>query len=92
MPSAFFKLLSLALEGLALLIIIEVILSWATHFGARISPYHPLVRTLRKIVDPVLNPIRRALPPPWKTGGMDFAPMVACILLQVLAGIVYSLG
>lgn len=63
--------------GMALtwLMILYVVLSYF------MSPYHPIRQTVDRIVEPILMPIRRFLPP---TGGLDFSPMVLIILVQVL--------
>jgi YggT family protein len=42
--------------------------------------YHPLIRWLYRITDPILDPIRR-----FTTFGMiDFSPIVALILLEII--------
>src|SRR5579862_3796640 len=72
------------LQVLSLLILIEVILSWAMMLGARgISPYHPWVRTLRRITNPILEPFRR-LVPPYKLGGFDISPLLAIIVINLV--------
>ncbi|MDE3156624.1 MAG: YggT family protein [Acidobacteriota bacterium] len=58
------------------IVIADVVISW---IGA--SPYNPIVRVITGLVEPVLDPIRRVLPP---LGGLDFSPWVLLILLQVL--------
>ena len=64
----------------SLAILVRVILSWLPMAGVRIDPYHPLVRILYQITDPILNPIRR-----FTTFGMiDFSPIVALILLDII--------
>jgi len=45
------------------------------------DPFHPVRATVNRIVEPVLNPIRRILP---QTGMVDFSPLVAIILIQVI--------
>jgi YggT family protein len=45
------------------------------------SPYHPVREFVDRLVEPMLAPIRRILPP---TGMIDFSPLVLIILLQVL--------
>lgn len=47
------------------------------------SPLAPVVSFLHRITEPVLAPIRRALPP---MGGLDLSPLVVIIGLQILAG------
>ena len=61
--------------GLSLLLIAYVVLSYF------MDPFHPVRATINRIVEPVLNPIRRILP---QTGMVDFSPLVAIILIQVI--------
>jgi YggT family protein len=68
----------------ALAILARVILSWLPMAGVRIDPYNPLIRFLFRITDPILEPIRR-----FATFGMvDFSPIVALILLEVVRRVV----
>jgi YggT family protein len=48
----------------------------------RPDPYHPFVRFIYKITEPVLEPIRRILP----TGGigLDLSPLIVFLLLHLL--------
>lgn len=57
-------------------ILIRILLSWI-----RIDPYHPIVRILDQITEPVLAPARRIIPP---IGGLDFSPVIVIILLNIL--------
>lgn len=59
----------------SLLLIAYVVLSYF------MDPYHPVRNTVNRLVNPILNPIRRLLP---QTGMMDFSPIVAIILVQIL--------
>lgn len=61
---------------LTLLVIVSVILSWF------MSPYHPLREALDRLVDPMLMPIRRFVPP---LGGLDFSPMILILLIELVA-------
>ena len=61
--------------GLSLLLIAYVVLSYF------MDPFHPVRATVNRIVEPVLNPIRRILP---QKGMVDFSPLVAIIIVQVL--------
>ena len=68
----------------ALAILARVILSWLPMAGVRIDPYNPLIRFLFRITDPILDPIRR-----FATFGMvDFSPIVALVLLEVVRRVV----
>jgi YggT family protein len=59
----------------SLLLIVYVVLSYF------MDPYHPVRMTVNRLVEPILIPIRRILP---QTGMLDFSPLVAIILVQVL--------
>jgi YggT family protein len=61
----------------------NVICSWVNA-----DPYNPIVRFIRRITDPVLDVIRRFLPP---IAGLDFSPFVAMLALQfVVQGFLVS--
>ncbi len=79
--------LVLAVNVVILLIIIEAIVSNVIAFGGKLSPYNPFVRNLRKIVNPILDPVRKMLPPR-KTGGWDLSPMIVIVLLLLVAGLI----
>jgi YggT family protein len=64
----------------ALAILARVLISWLPMAGVRIDPFHPLIRFLYQITDPILEPIRRFA----TFGMMDFSPIVALILLEVV--------
>ena len=68
---------------LQLLIFARVMLSWFP-----ISPWNPIARWLRRIVDPILRPFRRMLP---SFGGLDFSPLLALAVIYVLHEVVLSL-
>ncbi len=73
MPFPLLKLLNLIMTLYSFAFIARALLSWF-----RISYYHPLARFLIQITEPMLAPLRRYIPP---VGGMDFAPMVALLIL-----------
>ena len=58
-------------------IIIRVLLTWIPG----LSPYHPLVRALASITDPILEPARRIIPP---IGMIDISPIVVLFVLQLV--------
>lgn len=73
-----------ALFGLySLAIIARVFLSWM-----RVDPYHPLVRFLYQITEPLLAPLRKHIPP---VGMVDISPMVALFVLWIVQRIVVAL-
>jgi YggT family protein len=69
------NLINYATLALTLLLIAYVVLSYF------MDPYHPVRMTINRFVEPILNPIRRLLP---QTGMVDFSPLVAIILLQLI--------
>nr|WP_320131022.1 YggT family protein [uncultured Holophaga sp.] len=75
MPSLILIVLYL-IKLLILLIFISSILSWF-----RPDPRNPVVRLIRSLVDPLLHPIQRIIPP---VGGMDFSPLIAFLILIFL--------
>lgn len=67
---------------LILLVILSVILSFF------MDPYHPVRRGLDRIVEPMLNPIRRVVP---AVGMLDFSPLVLIILIQIIGSLLVRL-
>ncbi len=77
------------IEIYILLIIVEAVISNLIAFGNGISARHPIVLFIRKLVNPVLNPVRKLLPPR-STGGWDLSPMIVIILLQFIRNMLYT--
>ncbi len=68
-----------------IILLLRVLLSWF-----RIDPYtNPVGRFLYALTEPVLEPIRRVLPP---AGMMDFSPLVAFLLLFALRSVIIILA
>lgn len=59
----------------SLVIILKVLLSYF------MSPYHPVRQFVDRIVEPLLAPIRKILPP---IATIDFSPLVLIIALQLI--------
>lgn len=59
------------------LIILRAIVSWV----AEPHSTHPAVETLKKLTDPVLEPVRSVLP---VTGGVDLSPLIVLIGLELV--------
>jgi|SRR5437588_3291677 len=78
------QIVNLVVRIETLLIFARVLLSWFPG----IPPWHPLVRALAAVTDPVLLPFRRMLP---TIGGLDFSPIVAIVVLQVVGQFVVDL-
>ena len=58
-------------------IFVRALLSWFP-----ISPNNPLVAIIYQITEPIMAPLRRIVP---RIGMMDITPIVAIVLLQVIA-------
>lgn len=52
-----------------------------------LDPYHPVRQGVDNLVRPLLDPIRRVVPP---VGMLDFSPLVLIILIQVVARLLTS--
>ncbi len=77
------SLMYFAVKIYTFIIIARAIISWVQP-----NPYNPIVQMLYKITEPVLFPIRRALAKRMGNIGIDFSPIIAIVLLYVLAAIV----
>jgi YggT family protein len=75
-------LIVLIIRLFSILIIIHVVLSYF------MSPFHPIRQTIDRIVEPMLAPIRRVIPP---VGGIDFSPIVLLLLVQLVGTVLVNL-
>lgn len=70
------------LNVLIFIVTVDVILSFF------MDPYNKFRVVLDQLVEPLLNPIRKIIPP---MGGFDFSPLFLCMILgfiiQILQGI-----
>ncbi len=57
-------------------IIIRAVISWVNP-----DPYNPIVQFLYRSTEPVLQPVRRAVPIGW---GIDFSPLVVILAIMFL--------
>lgn len=71
---------------LLILIFARFIFSWV-----RPDPYHPtwgpLMRFVYQVTEPLLEPIRRLVPP---QGGIDFSPMILLLGLYMVRILLFS--
>jgi YggT family protein len=70
------RLVALALWFYTGALFVYVLLSW---FGDRSG--NPMAELLGELVEPLLRPVRRVLPP---IGGLDLSPLVVIILVRVI--------
>ena len=71
------RFLELLCEVLTLLILVRVVVSWVSPGNT-----NTLTNILFQVTEPILGPLRRIIP---RAGMLDFTPLVAVILLQVIA-------
>jgi len=69
------RLIDFAAMAYVLVLIGHVVCSWL-----RADPFHPIVRFIWTVSEPVLRPIRRFVPP---VGGLDFSVLVAILIVQI---------
>jgi YggT family protein len=55
-------------------LIVQAVLSW-------VNPYSPIARPLAQLTGPILDPIRRVIPP---IAGVDLSPLVVLLIAQLL--------
>ena len=67
---------------ISLLVIGKILLSYF------VAPYQPVRLFIDRIVDPLLRPIQRIIPP---IGGLDISPIILLIIVQLLGRIVVSI-
>ena len=68
---------------LELAVLARVLFSWI-----RPDPYNPFVRIIVQITDPILQPLRRFIPP---LGMLDITPLVALIGLSIIQQVAVGL-
>jgi YggT family protein len=71
---SFLGVLRISLDVFFYAIMLQVILSW-------VNPHSPISGVLNSLTRPILEPIQRFLP---MASGIDFSPVVALILLQMI--------
>ena len=73
------RLIKFVINIFTFLIVIRAIISCVNP-----DPYNPVVRMLDKFTEPILYPIRKVL---WRVTGnlpIDFSPLIAIVLIQIV--------
>ncbi len=84
------------LRALVIIIILDVIFSWIRFAGGRVPRYNPVVRFIERIANAVLDPLRQLQDRVLRSAGanplpIDFSPLLAIILIQLLIGLLNGL-
>lgn len=75
------RMAELLLSILYWLILIRALISWVNP-----DPFNPVVQFLTRTTEPILNPIRRILPPM----GIDISPIIAFLVIIFLKSFLVS--
>ncbi|VAW55552.1 Cell division integral membrane protein, YggT and half-length relatives [hydrothermal vent metagenome] len=78
-----YDLISLIFDIFIVALFVQAILSWVNP-----DPYHPVSALLRSLTFPILDPIRKFMPP---MGGIDLSTIVGLIGLMFLKRLILSL-
>jgi YggT family protein len=78
----FIRLIQAIGQILTLLVLVDTLLSYF------MSPFHPFRMALDRVVQPMLNPIRRVVPPLMM---LDFSPIILILLIQGIEALLVNL-
>jgi len=76
------RIINILVQLITLLVIVKVFLSYF------FSPYHPVRSSMERLVEPMLAPIRKFIPP---VGMFDLTPIILIIIVQLLGRILISI-
>jgi len=83
--NAVIQILSVLLQVYSYVLLARALVSWIPN----LDPYNPIVQFLYQITEPVLEPIRRLIPP---LGGMiDISMIVAFFAIMILQQLLFTL-
>lgn len=80
-----FALLAIVLNLYSFLILARVLMTWIPN----LDPYNPIVQLLLQVTDPVMEPVRRLIPP---IGMIDISPIVVLIALRLIGQMLEDLA
>ncbi len=80
-----FDLLGTLVSLYSFVILARILLTWVPN----LDPYHPAMRLLHQVTEPVLEPARKLIP---SIGMMDISPVVVTIALSFLADVLHNMG
>ncbi len=84
MEETMFNILIYILNIYSFILLARVLMTWIPNLDYS----NPIVKFLFQATEPVLKPIRNALP---QTGGIDFSPIVVFILISVITRMLITL-
>ena len=82
MVEAIVTTIGICLDLISLAILFRIIISWVSVISpGLISRNHPIVSAIVQVTEPLLMPIRKALP---QTGTIDFSPLLLMFVIIAL--------
>ena len=85
MLNSILHLLATVIQLYSYVLLARIILSWIPNLDRT----NPIVQLLHQLTDPILEPVRRTIPP---LGMVDISPIVVFIGLQILRSIVIGMA
>lgn len=82
MTYTLYRLVNFVFWFYSVVLLLRVLLSWVNVGGGAFTYW------IHRLTEPILAPLRRMIPP---VAGLDFTPMVALFLLEMLHGLVNRL-
>lgn len=82
MTAFLINIINIIVQLITLLVIIKVFLSYF------MSPYQPVRLNIDRIVEPMLRPIRRVIPP---IGMLDISPIVLIVIVQIIGRVINNI-
>ena len=79
-----------AISIYSIIVFVNVILSWIIH-SSRSMTIRQIYWMTNRLVDPVLQPIRRVIGPMTHGFGIDISPIILLVLLQVLGNMLETI-
>lgn len=76
------QLISSLLQIYSYILLVRILISWVSP-----DPFNPIVQFLVKATDPVLEPLRKVIPP---LGPLDISPVVAFLVLGALRHFLFA--
>ncbi|MFZ1769200.1 MAG: YggT family protein [Caldilinea sp.] len=84
--NALFEILATLLQIYSYVLLARALMSWIPN----LDPYNPIVQFLYQLTEPVLEPVRRLIPP---LGGMiDISIIVVFFALMILQQMLHTLA
>lgn len=80
-----FGQLLMSVTGLYMLVVIaSAVITWFP-----VPPWHPAVKILRGLTEPVYDRIRRFVPRPLRDSGIDISPIIVLLVLYFVNGVIF---